>query len=197
MSWIVLAWVLVISVAGLVGLKLHKQQVQRKLLAKKLVAKEAKRARRQQRRAERVRENIEAWASPPPGQECRPVILVVDDSRPAQIAIKKTLESKGYRVMLANNGRSAWAILQDKKPDMVISDIEMPQMNGLALARLIRQDLSLADVPVMLITAHLEYNVKEVGPSAGIAGFMPKPWNKDDLLEQVGFLLRENQAVAV
>ncbi len=121
----------------------------------------------------------------------RPVVLLVDDSETVLIGTQRLLEGSGYRVITANNGREAWSILQDCKPDIIISDIEMPQVNGYQLLRLVQEDLSMADVPVILMTAHLSYDVRE-GVREGARGFLNKPYEQRDLLDQLDFLLQED-----
>ena len=122
--------------------------------------------------------------------EHRPLILVADDSRAALLYAKSILEKQPYRVMLAENGRAAWGMMQEQKPDLVISDIDMPQMNGFQLLRLVREDLKLADLPFILMTSHLYTHVKS-SQSAGFDSLLPKPYSPEDLVEQVRFLLQD------
>ena len=119
----------------------------------------------------------------------RPLILLVDDSPAALAFAERILQSQPYRLHLAANGRQAWAFLQDHKPDLIVSDIDMPHMNGFQLLRLVREDLKLADVPFMLVTSHLQEHVV-ASQNAGFDSLLPKPYAPDDLLQQVGYLLR-------
>lgn len=146
--------------------------------------------RRQERRRKRAEANLASIRHPRPGTERRPVVLVVDDSETARTAMRTLLEEYDYRVILAENGRSAWRILQDQKPDLVISDIDMPYINGIQLVQLIRQDLELLGVPVILMTSHLMYDV-QVGKKSGVDGFLSKPYQPVDVLAQVRFALAE------
>lgn len=122
--------------------------------------------------------------------EHRPLILVVDDSKAALHNAKKVLDRQPYRVMLAENGRQAWALLQDQKPDLIISDIDMPLMTGFELLKLVREDLRLADLPFILMTSHL-YTHVQASQNAGFDSLLPKPYNPEDLVDQVRFLLQE------
>lgn len=122
--------------------------------------------------------------------EHRPLILVVDDSRAALQYAKSVLEKQPYRVLLAENGRVAWSYMQDQKPDLVLSDIDMPVMTGFELLRLVREDLRLADLPFILMTSHLSTHVKS-SQGAGFDSLLPKPYSPEDLVEQVRFLLQE------
>jgi chemosensory pili system protein ChpA (sensor histidine kinase/response regulator) len=117
-------------------------------------------------------------------------ILLVDDSSTIRKSLRAALERWGYRVEEASNGREAWAKLQANRPDMVVSDIDMPIMNGLDLVRLIKSDLVLMNVPVLLITSdpftHVQSAQKE-----GVAGLLAKPFDDSALIDQVRFVLQE------
>lgn len=162
--------------------------------------KEEREARALRMRRKRLRKAAHPPAVPSPtsGQhvgnqeapERRPLILVVDDSRAVLHNVRRILETRPYRVALAENGKQAWALLQDQKPDLVISDIDMPLMNGFDLLRLVREDLTLADLPVILMTNHLYVHVQG-SQNVGFDSLLPKPCPPEDLLEQVRFLLQE------
>ena len=122
--------------------------------------------------------------------EHRPMILIANDSRAALQHAKSILEKQPYRVVLAENGRIAWGIMQEEKPDLVISDIDMPQLNGFQLLRLVREDLKLADLPFILMTNHLYTHVQS-SQSAGFDSLLPMPYRPEDLVEQVRFLLQQ------
>lgn len=161
----------------------------------KLKAIEDARRRRRARRQQKEKDRQAALAAA--GRERgghrarrRPVVMVVDDSPTVLIAARKALENESYRVITVENGREAWSVLQDQRPDLIVSDIEMPNINGFQLLKLVREDLELAELPVMLMTSHLYYDVK-MGQSAGANAFLAKPYEAKDLLEQVRYLLPE------
>jgi CheY-like chemotaxis protein len=82
-------------------------------------------------------------------------ILVVDDDKNLRRLYKAELESEGYRVLLADNGRRAFELVQSENPDLVIMDIRMPEMDGLeAMARILKDR---QNVPVILNTAYSSY----------------------------------------
>lgn len=120
----------------------------------------------------------------------RPVVLVVDDSKAALINAKKILEHKMYRVLLAENGREAWTLLQDEKPDLILSDIDMPALDGFGLLKLVREDLRLSDMPFILMTSNMAAHAKAF-EQKGFDSLLPKPYNPEDLVEQIRFLLKE------
>ena len=100
------------------------------------------------------------------------------------------LESEGYEVVLAENGRKAWEILQQQKIDMVISDIEMPVMNGIELVREIRASDKFRRMPVIALTSLTSQNQKEQGLRAGFDRYEFK-LDRTRLLESVAAVLQE------
>lgn len=169
--------------------------VRRKKIKNQMQAR-ATRMRRKRRRTAALPPKATATAASssngPPSDtpERRPVILVVDDSKSALVHAQRILETRAYRVVVAENGHQAWGLLQDQKPDLVISDIDMPKLDGFGLLRLIREDLRLADLPVMLMTGHLYLHV-QAHQHEGFDSLLPKPYRPEDLLDQVKFLLQE------
>ena len=83
-------------------------------------------------------------------------ILIVEDSRTQAERLRFTLESNDYEVQVAQNGKEGLSMLAERKPDLVISDINMPEMDGYELCRHIKSDRKLAEVPVILLTARAE-----------------------------------------
>ena len=104
--------------------------------------------------------------------------------------LRKILERWEYKVVTASDGRKAWAELQKSKPDLVISDIDMPELNGIELLKLMRSDLVLMSVPVILITASPYYHL-EASQENGVNGLLSKPFEDKALLNQVRYLLQE------
>lgn len=96
-------------------------------------------------------ESTEAASSAAAGR--RPRVLVVDDEAALRELFTETLEAAGYEVMTACDGRSALECLHRSSPDLVLSDVMMPGMDGLQLLRHIRRDLSLCQTPVVFVTA--------------------------------------------
>jgi two-component system chemotaxis sensor kinase CheA len=125
-------------------------------------------------------------ASPPATeQEGRaPVILVVDDSITTRIMEKHLLEMAGYQVRMAVDGVEAWDILQTEACDLVLLDVEMPRMNGFALTAQIRADRTLADLPVILVTALASREDQERGIEVGANAYIVKAdFDQSHLLE--------------
>lgn len=118
------------------------------------------------------------------------VILLVEDSQTMMLALRKVLERWNYKVITATDGRRAWAELQKHKPDLVISDIEMPELSGIELLKLIRADLVLMDLPVILITGN-PYQHLQAGQQVGVDGLLLKPFEDRALIDQVRYILQE------
>ena len=118
-------------------------------------------------------------------------ILVVDDSSTARKILEKNLSEKNYQIESAVDGQEALHKIKKSRPDLIITDIEMPKMDGFGLLKNIRGNLSTSGIPVIMITANLDVDI-EIGEKNGANGFLRKPYNKDDLTEQVEFLLNFN-----
>lgn len=117
-------------------------------------------------------------------------ILVVEDSITSRMLLKNILESAGYEVAVAVDGADAWAALRSRTFDLVVSDVEMPRMDGFELTARIRDDQLLAATPVILVTALDSREMRERGLDAGARAYIVKSqFNQSDLLEAVKRLL--------
>jgi two-component system, chemotaxis family, sensor kinase CheA len=113
-------------------------------------------------------------------------ILVVEDSITARGLLRGILESAGYRVRTAVDGMEAWSALHLEPFDLVVSDVEMPRMNGFDLTSRIRADKRLADLPVVLVTALESREDRERGVNAGANAYILKGgFEQNMLLEAV------------
>lgn len=120
----------------------------------------------------------------------RPLILVVDDSKTALMHIQRVLNAQPYRVVVAEDGRQAWALMQDESPALIISDIDMPVMTGLDLLKLVRSDLRLMQTPFVLMTSNLYLHL-QASKAAGYDSLLSKPYRPEDLVEQVRHFLED------
>ena len=111
-----------------------------------------------------------------------PRVLVVDDEVNIVRLIQVNLERQGYQVETANNGAQALAKIRESRPDLLVSDVMMPEMDGFELLSTIRRDPVLNDLPVIMLTAKAQdANVME-GYTRGADMYLTKPFNPAELI---------------
>ncbi|MBW0169237.1 MAG: Hpt domain-containing protein [Hydrogenophaga sp.] len=115
-----------------------------------------------------------------------PLVLVVDDSITVRRVTQRLLQREGYRVTLAADGLQALEKLQAERPTVVLSDIEMPRMDGFDLVRNIRSDVRLSDLPVIMITSRIAEKHREHARELGVDHYLGKPYSEDELLALIG-----------
>ena len=115
-----------------------------------------------------------------------PLVLVVDDSLTVRRVTQRLLVREGYRVVLAKDGLDALERLAEELPQMVLSDIEMPRMDGFDLVRNIRGDARLRDLPVIMITSRIAQKHRDYAAELGVDHYLGKPYSEEDLLALVG-----------
>jgi chemosensory pili system protein ChpA (sensor histidine kinase/response regulator) len=114
-----------------------------------------------------------------------PLVLVVDDSITVRRVTQRLLKREGYRVALAADGLQALEKLQEERPAVVLSDIEMPRMDGFDLARNIRGDDRLKDLPIIMITSRIAGKHREHAKDLGVDHYLGKPYSEEELLNLV------------
>ena len=114
-------------------------------------------------------------------------IMVVDDEQAILSLLSRTLEPEGYGVILADNGSSALALLEEHTPDLVILDIMMPGLNGFQVLDLIRQR---SNVPIIMLTARREVTTLRDALSLGADDYVRKPFGRGELLARIRAKLR-------
>ena len=114
--------------------------------------------------------------------EQTPLVLVVDDSITVRRVTQRLLKREGYRVALANDGVHALEKLREEKPAVVLSDIEMPRMDGFDLVRSIRSDMNLKDLPVIMITSRIAQKHRDLAVELGVDHYLGKPFSEEALL---------------
>ena len=113
------------------------------------------------------------------------LVLVVDDSLTVRRVTQRLLQREGYRVALAKDGLDALDKLGDELPAVVLSDIEMPRMDGFDLLRNIRGDARLAGLPVIMITSRIAQKHRDYAAQLGANHYLGKPYSEDELLARV------------
>lgn len=121
----------------------------------------------------------------------RRLILVVEDSPTIMDITVRSLSNAGYRVCCAENGHEALEKIRERKPDLIVSDLEMPIMDGIALTNILRHDSSLADIPIIIASSLGTHSVMRRMLEQGVAAYLTKPYNSEQLLIAVDRLLSE------
>jgi chemosensory pili system protein ChpA (sensor histidine kinase/response regulator) len=111
-----------------------------------------------------------------------PLVMVVDDSITVRRVTQRLLKREGYRVVLANDGLQALERLQEELPAVILSDIEMPRMDGFDLARNIRGDERLRDLPIIMITSRIAEKHRDRARELGVDHYLGKPYSEEELL---------------
>jgi len=120
-----------------------------------------------------------------------PWVLLVDDNTAARALAGTALRRMGCRMLLAGNGEKALQILESGAPpvDVVVTDLDMPGMDGLELLRRIKQSGKHKHVPVIFWSGHVDPEAQERAASCGCSLFLPKPIDLDILFEQLTYVL--------
>ncbi|WP_444918798.1 Hpt domain-containing protein [Microbulbifer sp. JMSA003] len=119
-------------------------------------------------------------------QEARQqTVMVVDDSVTVRKVTTRFLEREGYLVSTAKDGQDAVIQLQDKIPDLILLDIEMPRMDGFEVARHIRSSSRLRDIPIVMITSRTGNKHRDHAMSLGVNHYLGKPYQEDVLLAAI------------
>jgi two-component system, OmpR family, response regulator ChvI len=122
-----------------------------------------------------------------------PTIAVVEDDSGVLALIKDALEIEGFDVLLYQNGTRALDAFESRSPDLVITDIRMPEMDGIQLLRRLRQK---SDTPVILLTGYVDETDELVGLRIGADDFIRKPFSPRVLVERVRTVLRRYRPAA-
>jgi CheY-like chemotaxis protein len=134
-----------------------------------------------------TRPGPEAAPAPQPAAAAPPAVLVIDDSAVARAKLRKLFEGAGYRVELASDGAEGLELLGRKPFSVLITDLEMPRMDGFELIAAVQGNLETEELPIIAITGHDELQAK-VNDVRGLYGIFKKPWNDRELLRRVGAL---------
>jgi DNA-binding response OmpR family regulator len=124
-----------------------------------------------------------------------PRVLVVDDEAPMRMALEDILKADGYRVLTAADGQTGLALALDEKPDLILLDVMMPKLDGLALCAELRRVAAV--VPVLMLTARGLVEDRVAGLDTGADDYLVKPFSTDELLARVRALLRRARRGAV
>lgn len=120
-------------------------------------------------------------------------VMVVDDSITVRRATTKLLERKNFNVILGKDGEDALEQLQLAIPDIILSDIEMPRMDGFEFAKNIRNTEKYAHIPIIMISSRTADKHKNYAYSLGVDAFLGKPYQEDELIDKINELLSKNK----
>ncbi|HEY9502603.1 MAG TPA: response regulator [Pyrinomonadaceae bacterium] len=121
-----------------------------------------------------------------------PVILVAEDSHDTRRMLKRAFELKGYRVLEATNGREALNLTKQYSPNLLIIDLNMPELDGFETIRLVRELKEAQDLPIVAITAFDVYGMEQAVLDQGCNEYLTKPFDLHELdrrLKGLGFVV--------
>lgn len=119
----------------------------------------------------------------------RPLVLIVEDNEKNARLTMAMLEAGGYRTEVAGNGREGLQKTTELQPALVVTDLQMPGMDGLEMTRALKLNPETTDIPVIAVTAHALSEHRRDALAAGCQGFLTKPFRYQTLLNEVGHAL--------
>jgi CheY-like chemotaxis protein len=125
--------------------------------------------------------------------DSKKTIMVVDDNPDIITIVKTILEGKGYNVLSASSGQELLDLLKTHKPDLIILDIMMPEMDGLEVLTHLKNGSDTATVPVILLTAKVQYEDVLGGYKLGADYYITKPFTSTQLINGINLLLGEGK----
>ncbi len=129
----------------------------------------------------------------PPQSAGFPRIMIVDDSLSVRKALSLLIENAGFETLLAKDGVEAIEILNQTPPDVMLTDLEMPRMNGLELAAHVRANQATQNLPIFMITSRTSEKFRKKAQAAGVDAFLTKPYQDGDLLNLIDQALENNK----
>ncbi|MBN2654459.1 MAG: response regulator [Nitrospirae bacterium] len=118
-------------------------------------------------------------------------ILIVDDDKTTRKLLTLYLKAKGYEVVAAENGLEAMEKLGTENVNLVVSDMNMPFMDGIELVKNMRNDAVLADMPVIMLTTEADEDEKKRAFDAGVNDYLVKPSNAEQITESIKRIIKQ------
>ena len=128
-----------------------------------------------------------ATVNRPSERQMPKTILVVDDKANVRTLVREYLAEQGFRVTTADNGQNALYAARQDKPDLILLDIMMPEMDGYEFIRAYRKE---SEAPIILLTARLEESDKVIGLELGADDYITKPFGMRELVARINTVLR-------
>ena len=116
-------------------------------------------------------------------------VLIVDDSVSIRQVVSFTLRQAGFTVLDASNGQEALTKLAGQRVDLIVTDLNMPLMDGITLIKNVRSQAAMRGVPVLMLTTESQDAKKQEGKAAGATGWIVKPFHPEKLLQIVARVL--------
>ncbi|MEX2088635.1 MAG: response regulator [Bacteroidota bacterium] len=118
-------------------------------------------------------------------KEQRKKILIVDDEEILRRLMQRSFLSAGYEIVMAENGTEAIEKAEKEEPDLILLDVMMPEMNGFAVCRKLRENPKFASTPILMVTALRSEADKEAVAASGATDHLVKPVNQEELVARV------------
>ena len=124
----------------------------------------------------------------------KPTILVIDDDHDLLGLLSLKLGKEEFKVLLASDGKSGFEMVKNKKPDLVVLDINMPKMSGLEVCKALRSDEKTIDVPIIMLTAKSEEIDRVLGLEFGADDYLTKPFSPRELILRIKNILKRTHS---
>ena len=112
-------------------------------------------------------------------------ILIVEDNEDNSLLVEKILAYYGFKTIVAPHGKGALEYCETHKPDLILMDISLPDMDGMEVTRLLRKKPHYQQIPIIALTAHALHGIQEITQEAGLNDLLSKPFLPNDLIDLV------------
>jgi CheY-like chemotaxis protein len=129
-----------------------------------------------------------------PTQTDARTLLVVEDYEDSLAFLTALLTREGYNILTAGTGEEAIRMVVGRRPDLILMDLGLPGINGLEVVWHIREQPELAEVPIIIISAHDSYDLREEATKAGCKGYLTKPLDLAEFKQLIKSILNEGKA---
>lgn len=120
-------------------------------------------------------------------------LLIIEDNEQNYYMMRFLLEKKGFKVVGADNGRLGVEMALSEKPDAILLDIQLPEMDGYAVAAELKKHTELDDVPIIAVTSYAMVGDRENIMAAGATGYIEKPINPDTFVDEISRFVQDKK----
>ena len=121
--------------------------------------------------------------------------MIVDDSLSVRRSLEQLINDMGYDTLIAQDGIHAVELCKQKTPDIILSDMEMPRMNGLELTSYIKKSSALKQIPIVMITSRSTQKHRQLATQCGVDHYLTKPYTESQLLDLVGNVISQENTL--